>query len=169
MLRIADALLCLIALPVEAAKVPRPLPVTTIDPAPGRKPIKLADYKGKVIAIVLFGTECPACRQTVAYLSQMQTQFGQRGLQVVGAAVNSGAISLIGDFIDTAKPTYPVGVLNEAATKRLGDFTDRPYVPILMFVDRKGVVQFQYFGDHEFIKNLKQTLPALLQRMLMQK
>lgn len=173
MLRTLSLLLCMaLAAPVFAAKVPRPLPANTvIEPALGRKPIRLADYKGKVIALILFSTECGHCERAVATMGRIQTQLGSQGVQVVGAAVNSGAISLIDGFIQKNQPPFPVGVLTEAATKRLADFQDgdRPFVPILLFVDRKGTIQQQYFGDHPFFKELDKTAPALLRNLLGQK
>ena len=56
-------------------------------------------------------------------------------------------------FIDRFKPTFPVGTANgDAALKYLEWPQDqRPLVPLMMFIDRKGMVRAQYSGlDEKF-------------------
>lgn len=146
--------LCLTML-AFATQVPRPLADVTIDPPPGGKPIRIRDYRGKTVLVAILSTECSTCAASVAILNNIQKDYGPRGVQVLAAAVNDGAISLVGSFMQRNRPSFPMGVLSRDATRRLADFTteERPYVPMFVFVDKQGTVRLQAFGDSEFFKN----------------
>jgi len=46
---------------------------------------------------------------------------------------------------------------------------DHPFVPIYMFVDRKGTIRFQYSGKEDFFKNEEPNTRLLVQNLLKQK
>jgi hypothetical protein len=151
-----------------AAQVPRPVADVTIDPPPGGKPIRIRDYRGKTVLIAIINTECSSCIRSVGILSNIQKDYASRGVQVLAAAVNEGAITLIGPFIQRHRPGFPMGVLTRDATRRLADFTaeERPFVPMLIFVDKQGTVRVQVFGDSEFFKNEDRETRKVLDQML---
>ena len=146
--------LCLTML-AFATQVPRPMADVTIDPPPGGKPIRIRDYRGKTVLVAILSTECSTCVQSITILNNIQKEYGPRGVQVLAAAVNDGAISLVGPFIQRYRPSFPMGVLGRDATRRLADFStdERPYVPMFVFIDKQGTVRLQAFGDSEFFKN----------------
>jgi hypothetical protein len=156
------------ALVAFATQVPRSVADVTIDPPPGGKPIRVKDYRGKTVLIAILNTECSTCAASVEILNGIQRDYGRRGVQVLAAAVNEGAISLIGPFIQRYRPTFPMGVLSRDATRRLADFTseERPFVPIFMIVDSGGTVRFQAYGDSEFFKNEDRETRKVLDQML---
>jgi len=45
---------------------------------------------GKLVLLDFWGTYCPPCRETMPHLNRLQTQFGSRGLEVIGIALESG-------------------------------------------------------------------------------
>ena len=62
------------------------------------------------------------------------------------------------DMLNFAKmynPGYPVGnVRHEAAAAYMHiDPNVRTYVPFLLFIDRKGIIQSSYTGGDEFLKD----------------
>jgi len=84
-------------------------------------------------------------------LSGIEKDLGPKGFAVVEAAVNDNP-DLPG-FIDRFKPPFPVGTANgDAALKYLEWPQDqRPLVPLMMFIDRQGMVRAQYSGlDEKF-------------------
>jgi thiol-disulfide isomerase/thioredoxin len=48
---------------------------------------KLSDYKGKVVVLDFYATWCEPCRAETPRLVQMQKDYGQSGLQVIGLNV----------------------------------------------------------------------------------
>jgi len=66
---------------------------------------------------------------------------------------------------------FPLGYLDQTDTTQLFDFKrdDHPFVPIYMFVDRKGTVRFQYAGKEDFFKNEEKNTRILVESLLKQK
>ncbi len=85
------------------------------------------------------------------------------------SAFEEGAQKAVPGFISMYRPNYPVG-WNPYA-EALG-FLQIPvvtpgYVPKMVFIDRKGIIQAQYVGSDEFFKaNEEQNIRAELDKML---
>lgn len=139
------ALLCLSL--IAYAKVPRPLadvPIHTQDP---KKNIRLKSYRGKVLMVILFLTDCQDCVKMINFAAKLQADFGPRGFQAIGAAVDDNAPYLIGPFSQRYRPGFPIGYLNkQTEIVHLLDFAPdaSPSAPIMVFIDHTGTVRFQY-------------------------
>jgi len=153
-----------------AATTPRPLADVTIDMPNGQR-ARLQDSKGKVRVIALVSTECGHCAKTVGTLSKLYTAYKAQGVEIFGAAVNEDSNRLLPAFLAKTKPTFKVGLLSENNTRRLAEFgaNEHPFVPIVLFVDRKNVVQFQFNGDDAVFKAEEVALKGVLEAMLKRK
>jgi len=92
-----------------------------------------------------------------------------RGVQVLVAAFDEGAN--IPDFIKRFKPNFPVGTISREFMANYAQITPmmRVMVPVMFFVDRKGVIQAQYFGGDPFLKDeppIREHVKAELDKML---
>jgi cytochrome oxidase Cu insertion factor (SCO1/SenC/PrrC family) len=161
------ALLCIAV--AGWAKTPRPIADMPI-PAPGGKQIQLKQYRGKVVLLTLITTTCAECIQTVGILNRLQKEFGPQGFQAVAVAVNLTAKDDAGPFAERYKAAFPVGYLDKAGTMRIADVggDQKPFVPIAMFIDRAGVVHFQYFGNDPVMKDEEKSFRAIVGGMLKQ-
>ena len=136
--------------------------------ADGKK-VRLTQYKGKVMVVALVSTTCDHCIASLQLLTKLQQEYGPRGFQAVGVAANDGAQSTLAGFI-RLQITFPVGYLDQATTMQLCDFKpdDHPFVPMYLFVDKKGTVRFQYAGKDDFFKaeekNTRYFIEALLKQ-----
>jgi hypothetical protein len=102
-------------------------------------------------------------------MSGIQKEYGPRGFQAVGIAFNDMAAMLVPDFVQRFQVTFPVGYAKRDAVV---DYLQRPsilqtYVPIMVFIDRKGVIRGQYLGDDKFFqtdqeKNIRAEIEKLL-------
>jgi hypothetical protein len=157
----------LLAASVHAQQQRRPLPLTAI-PTPNTQKISLTQYRGKVLAIVVISTTCADCIQTVGMLSKVQKDLGPRGFQAVGAAGDENAQYLVGPFIQRYKPSFPIGYLTKDDIIKLAAIPKdkRPVAPILLFVDKKGAVRFQYYGDDAFFKTAEGTTRSIVTNLL---
>jgi hypothetical protein len=74
-----------------------------------------------------------------------------RGVQVLEAAFNSDAN--MADYIARLRPNHPVGTVSQAFMANYCQISPmmRFTVPVLLFIDRKGVIQSQYFGSDPFV------------------
>ena len=177
------ALLALLfaALPAQAQQVPREAGEWPIQ-MPDGKQILLSSYHGKVVVLAFILTTCPHCQKTTGILSKIQTEWGPRGLQVLESAVQAGAKAAVPGFVQAFHPTFPVGYDEDA--QMVLDYTGfshshLPLMPIVLVIDREGVVRFEhdghddaFFGDQQdqnFHHELDELLKAPVKRTAVRK
>jgi hypothetical protein len=158
-LRQIGIVLSLAVCSLSAQEIPRKAGEWAIQ-TPEGKQILLSTYRGKVVALAFILTTCPHCQKTTGILSQIQTEWGGRGLQVLESAVQGGAKAAVPGFVQSFHPTFPVGY-NEDAQMVLDfcQFTHSrlPMMPIVLLIDRDGMVRFEHDGrDEKFFGDLQE-------------
>lgn len=166
-LMIAAFSLCLAALLLFAARVPRPAPDFSFS-LPNGKQIKLSDYKGQVVVVEFLLTTCPGCKKASAALQRVYEELGGRGFQPLGVAINEGAAELVPGFVRELRLTYPVGISNRF---KAVDFLEHPvmltmYMPQMVFIDKKGNIRAQHGGADDFFKNEDENIKKLVSQLL---
>jgi thiol-disulfide isomerase/thioredoxin len=151
----------------EAPPVLRKSPEFVIKFVDGHQML-LSSLKGKVVALLMVHTTCPHCQHTSQVLSGIQDQYGDRGLQILGAFFNDNAAQLIPEFVTKYKPDFPVGyVAREQADEYLQHSVLKPtYVPELVFIDRNGQVRGQFDGTNDFFKDQETSIRNMVESLL---
>ena len=159
--------LLLSGLQMIAAEVPRQSPEFAFT-LPGGTPDLLSKYKGKIVVLEFLFTTCPHCQQSATTLSKLQTEYGPKGLQVLGVAINPDPD--IQSFKRMYATAFPVG----AATRdqafsylQQSIMSANFYVPQVVFIDRKGVIRAQHGGTDPFLgaqqeANMRKMIEQLL-------
>lgn len=167
MIRTVLATLVLTGLTFAAAPVPRPSPEFVVKLTPSGETL-LSKYKGKPVLLAFLSTTCPHCQQLTRVLNNMHREYGPKGLQVITAAFNPMANMLVPDFIKTYKPEYPMGWTTRDAVY---DYLQQSqmfqlYVPIIVTIDRAGVIREQHLGDEEYghdpDKNVRASVESIM-------
>ena len=145
----------------------RPLPDVPISLENGKK-LDLKQYRGKALVLALISTTCEDCGEVVDLLKKLQQEQAAHGLQVVVAAGDDNGAAAIGPFAATHKPNFPLGFVDRTALRKLADLTpkNRPFVPILLFVDAKGSVRVQLFGNDPLMKNPETIIRSTIRELL---
>ncbi len=153
----------------EGASTPRPLADVTVPLANG-KSIRMSQYKGKVMVVALISSTCEHCLTSMDLLSKLQREYGPQGFQVVAVAADDNAAKMVGPLTRVRDIAYPLGYLDRNTTMQLCDFKpiDHPFVPMYLFVDKKGTVRFQYNGDDNFFKAEEKNTRILVEALLKQ-
>lgn len=170
-LRASTVAVCLIltlGLLQAASQVPRPSPEFAINTLNGHQ-ILLSQYRGKVVVLAFVLTYCSHCQSTTQILTRLQNEYGPRGFQVLGSAIEDMAKMALPDFIKRFQPSFPVGFNNRDSVL---DYLQHPVMyklmmPQVVFVDRQGAIRAQYAGDDPYFgagqeKNLRATIESLL-------
>jgi thiol-disulfide isomerase/thioredoxin len=154
-------------LTVSAADLPRKAPDLTIHLADGRN-VALSQFKGKVVALAFISTTCPHCQHYTQQLSAIQKEYAPKGVQILAAAFNDGAQSLLPAFIQQFRPEFPVGWEDRVNTLSFMQISvlNQGYVPKVVFIDRTGIIQKQYEGQDGFFQNADKNTRAALDDML---
>jgi thiol-disulfide isomerase/thioredoxin len=160
-------LFCLLAATVYGQTARGRLLALTAIPTPNSK-ITLSQYRGKVLVIAVISTTCGDCIQSVNMLSQVQKDLGPKGFQAFAAAGDENAQFLVAPFVQRYKPTFPVGYLTKDEIIKLAAIPKdkRPVAPIFLFIDKKGVVRYQYYGDEPFFKTMDSLTRSLVGHLL---
>ncbi|MFY9725243.1 MAG: TlpA disulfide reductase family protein [Bryobacteraceae bacterium] len=156
---------------VMAQQVPRKTNEWTIQ-VPGGKPLSLAAYKGKPVLLAFILTTCPHCQHAVEILNKLQPEYERRGLVILASAIDQNAPSAVPLFIKSMHPPFAIGYDDPIAVLNFAGYSlsRLPLMPILLFIDRQGMVREQhdgadaaYLGDQEE-QNLRKSMDALLAR-----
>ncbi len=52
------------------------------------KPVRFADFKGRVVYVDFWASWCAPCKQSFPWMNEMQAKYGARGFSVVGINVD---------------------------------------------------------------------------------
>lgn len=150
-----------------AANLPRPASEFEVKLPTGRQ-VNVNDHRGKVVVVEILLTTCPHCQKSARILSSLYKEYGPKGLQPIGAAINDNALALVPDFVKAQGVTYPVGVARrEDAYRFLQHDMMRPMqMPQLVFIDRKGMIRAQYTGVDPFFTDEERNMRAMIETLL---
>jgi thiol-disulfide isomerase/thioredoxin len=131
-----------------ASPVPRPAPPLDIVDSTGKHNV-ISNYKGKVVVVQFLLTTCPHCQVFSQMLDRFQAEYGPKGFQALGAAVNEATPEMAKDYHAQYAQAFPVGPLvREPMLAFMGiSVMDRPGFPQIAVVDRKGQIREQTTAD----------------------
>jgi peroxiredoxin len=153
--------------PKKAPAVPRKAGEFVFQMVDGPQQL-LSMYKGKTIVLALMYTTCPHCQKTAQLLSKVQTEYAAKGVQMLGAAFDQGAAGRVQQFNKSLGLNFPVGYSDQGAVLEFLQLPpNEPYfVPILVFIDKRGTVRSQYIGDETFLANQEVNIRAEIDKTL---
>ncbi len=166
--RFLAALLMTGTLTAFAAEVPRPAPDYTVN-MPDGKPVKLAQYKGKIVVVEFLMVTCPHCQNAAKVLAKYQKEYGPKGVQVVGISIDPTS-DVTAFQRDHAGGAFPVGVAptreSVYAFLQYSLMAGTFYVPQLVIIDRNGVIREQHGGTDPYLQNEEANLKASIEKAL---
>ena len=123
----------------------------------GSAPLKLSQYRGKVVALAFIYTTCPHCQHLTTTLNQVAQDYAARGVQVLECAFNDDGVATMAEFLKQFNPLFPVGFGARASVMPYLQYTisdPRPlYVPHMVFIDRAGMIRGDYPGEGPFFQD----------------
>ncbi len=146
----------------QAAREPRSIPMpdeqevasalnVEIEKLDGAK-FKLADYRGKILVVDFWATNCAPCVRLVPKLANLSKQYRDKGVEVVGLTSDEKSEqSNVVKFLKGAGADYTVGYdnqwLSSAFLKGTEDETGAPPIPQVFVLSREGRVIEHLIGD----------------------
>jgi peroxiredoxin len=107
------------------------------------KPVKLADYKGKVVILDFWATWCGPCRRGIPDLMSLYDQYKGKGFMVVGLSVDRGGMGAVKQFATANKMNYPVVLADPGTQSAYGGMYS---IPTAFLIDQKGNIRKKYVG-----------------------
>lgn len=118
----------------------------------------LMEVNGDLILVNFWATWCRPCREEIPELIQLQNEYRDKGLSIVGISMDIGDTGKVKEFAQIWKINYPIFIGNQKAVQRYGGF---PGIPVSFLVDKDGNIQKAYMGsvNKEMVeKDLKNLL-----------
>ncbi len=130
---------------LPARKIPDRLPQFSLQDVSG-KLTPIGSFGDKSLIINFWATWCAPCRSEMPLLEALHAEWANRGVSVVGIAVDHRDSVL--EFAKRFKITYPLLIgeqdaLDAAAALGVGS----PVFPFTVFTDRRGEVVALYIGE----------------------
>lgn len=127
------------------------------------KPHTLAEWRGRVVVLNFWATWCPPCREEMPEFSRLQREFGKRGLQFVGVAIDDP--EEVRAFLKEHPVDYPILLGDERAPEwadRLGNRLSA--LPFSVVFDQDGKLIEAHTGVFERKRILEIIQPLLTVR-----
>jgi thiol-disulfide isomerase/thioredoxin len=125
------------------------------------KPVKLSDYRGKVVLVNFWATWCPPCRREMPSMERLSQRL--KGQPFVILAVNqeedADQVFIFTAQLDPA-PTFPILFDHDSKVAHAWGVLG---LPSSFIVDKQGRVVYRAMGGRDFDHpEIEQTIRALL-------
>ncbi len=122
------------------------------------KSVKLSDFKGKVVILDFWATWCPPCRAEIPHFVELQKQYRDKGLVIVGVSLDQGGPDVVSSFVKQQGINYPIVMGTEDVSSRYGDIQA---IPTTFVIDQNGniVDKHEGFTDKDVFE--KEITPLL--------
>ena len=105
----------------------------------------LSQYKGKIIVLNFWATWCAPCREEMPELSELNTEYKNKNVLVLGVAVDE--LNLVKEFSKESPVSYPLfAAENEGMELGSGLGNDKGVLPYTVIINADGSVVDTYFG-----------------------
>jgi thiol-disulfide isomerase/thioredoxin len=128
----------------------KPAPEIAPDFALNGRVARLADLRGKVVLLDFWAVWCGPCVSTFPHLRRWSAEYGNRGLEVVGLTYYQGSKEeeqpMLREFAAHHKLKHRLEVLTKDAWMKVGEAYRMTVIPMVVLIDRKGVVRMVKVG-----------------------
>jgi thiol-disulfide isomerase/thioredoxin len=116
------------------------------------QPVKLSDFKGKLVIADIWGTWCPPCRAEIPHFIKLQEAY-PNDLAIVGinyeGEEGDAVLEKIRTFANEQGMNYPCVIGDPATQEQIPNFQG---YPTTLFLDREGKVRLTIVGLHPYEK-----------------
>jgi peroxiredoxin len=113
--------------------------------------VRLADYRGKVLLLNFWATECGGCRLEIPWLAEIGQIYKNKRVAVVGISMDisyedlkgaAEAWTIVNPFVQAHQIRYPILMGDTDVMKRY----DIQALPVTYLIDRSGRIAATYIG-----------------------
>jgi thiol-disulfide isomerase/thioredoxin len=107
-------------------------------------PLKLSDFRGKVVMLDFWATWCGPCREEIPEIVKLQQHYGSQGFAVVGISMDDSSQSdEVVDYYKQLQMNYPVAIGNDRLSDLYGGVIG---LPTTFMIGRDGRIYAKHVG-----------------------
>jgi cytochrome c biogenesis protein CcmG, thiol:disulfide interchange protein DsbE len=110
-------------------------------PSTGR-PVKLADYVGKIVYLDFWASWCGPCKQSFPWMNEMQAKYGSKGLQIIGVNLDAKQDDGL-HFLATTPASFTIAFDAQGASARQYGVKG---MPTSLLIARDGTIAKVHMG-----------------------
>jgi peroxiredoxin len=119
----------------------RMAPDFVLDDASG-KPVKLSDFRGKVVLLNFWATWCAPCNLEIPWFMELQDKYRDSGFAALGVSLDENGWDAVRPYIDERKVNYRVMVGNDDVAQLYGAAS----LPTTFLIDKSGRIAGTHVG-----------------------
>lgn len=114
----------------------------TLPMSGGKGQMVLSSYQGKVVLLDFWATWCPPCKEEIPHFVKMQGEWGSKGFQILGVALDKDGDKAVVPFAQKYGINYPLALDDGAIADQYGVRS----IPTTLLIDKQGHVVKRYVG-----------------------
>jgi len=111
-------------------------------------PLKLSDYRGKVILLDFWATWCAPCQEEIPRFVEWQSKYRDRGLQVIGLSMDDSPES-VQKFSREFRMNYPIALGTQDVASKYGGIFG---LPVNIVIGRDGKIKAKHLGMYDLMQ-----------------
>jgi peroxiredoxin len=121
--------------------------------------IRLSEYRGEVVMLAFWATWCGDCRAQLSHLAETHGRYADAGVALLAVSLDQDRHDA-GEVAEAMSVSYPV--LHDAGGE-VGRLYEVDSVPMLMVIDREGVVREVFEGyrrgdEQQYLERVQELL-----------
>jgi peroxiredoxin len=124
------------------------------------KPVKLSDYRGKVVLLNFWATWCGPCKIEIPWFMDFEQTYKDKNFAVLGISLDDDGWESVKPYIEEKKINYRVMIGTELVAQLYGDVDS---LPTTFMIDREGRVAAVHIGlvsKSDYTHDILQLLEA---------
>ncbi len=118
-------------------------------PSLGGTPVRLSDYRGRVVFLNFWATWCPPCRDEMPSMESLYQRLKGRDFEMLAVSIDSKGVDRVQSFVATYAVTFPVLLDPNKKTYSLYGLTG---VPETFIIGKNGDIMLKIIGPRNWMK-----------------
>jgi thiol-disulfide isomerase/thioredoxin len=105
--------------------------------------VSFSDFRGKIMILDFWATWCLPCRVEIPHFVELQKQYGNKGLTVIGVSLDEQGPKVVKKFVKQLGVNYPIVIGNAKVAESYGGIDA---IPTTFVIDRQGRIASRHMG-----------------------